>query len=137
MRALALSDMHFGAWTGDPVLAREPALAAVDAALEDVDELILLGDVFDFLCSSVEYAFEQADPFFELVQRRMQGRRVVFTAGNHDHHIVVRALRTAVEEKVATGSYPAEQPGFFHRFPERRLEGVETEIVMLAPAPVA
>ncbi|MGH2715672.1 MAG: metallophosphoesterase [Thermoleophilaceae bacterium] len=88
MRALAHSDMHLGAWTGDPVLAREPALAAVDAALEDVDELILLGDVFDFLCSSVEYAFEQADPFFELVQRRMQGRRVVFTAGNHDHHIV-------------------------------------------------
>jgi predicted phosphodiesterase len=129
MRTLAVSDMHFGAWTGDPVLARERALDAFESALEDVDELVLLGDVFDFLFSSVEYAFEQADPFFEIVRRRMAGRRVVFTAGNHDHHIVVRALRTAVEEKVATGSFQPRHPGFFHRFLERRLEDVETEIV--------
>jgi Calcineurin-like phosphoesterase len=128
MQALVVSDMHFGAWTGDPVLAREPALGALDDALDGVDELVLLGDVFDFLFSSVEYAFEQAEPFFELVQSRMQGRRVVFSAGNHDHHIVVRKLRTAVEEKVATGAYPAERPGFFQRFLERRLEGVETAI---------
>jgi predicted phosphodiesterase len=129
MRALVISDTHFGAWTGDPVLAREPALGALDAALEEVDELVLLGDLFDFLFSSVEYAVEQAEPFFELVQRRMQDKRVVFSAGNHDHHIVVRTLRTAVEEKVATGAYPVDHPGFFRRFLERRLEGVETEIV--------
>jgi hypothetical protein len=130
MRALVISDMHFGAWTGDPVLAQPGGLDALEPALDGVDELVLLGDVFDFLFSSVEHAFEQAEPFFELVQRCMRGGRVVFTAGNHDHHIVVRAVRTAVEEKVVTGAYPREpRPGFFERFLERRLEGVETRMV--------
>jgi hypothetical protein len=125
MRALVISDMHFGAWTGDPVLAQPGGLAALEPALDGVDELVLLGDVYDFLFSSVEHAFEQAERFFELVQRCMRGGRVVFTAGNHDHHIVVRAVRTAVEEKVVTGAYPREpRPGFFERFLERRLEAL-------------
>jgi hypothetical protein len=137
VKALAISDMHFGAWTGDPVLARDFALGRLEPLLEDVDELVLLGDVFDFLFSSVEYAFAQADPFFELVRRAMQGRRVVFLAGNHDHHIVVRTLRSLVETKVATGSdgldlaraFESEYRGFFQRFMDRRLAGVACEIV--------
>jgi hypothetical protein len=137
MRALAISDMHFGAWTGDPVLAREFALRRLEPVLEDVDELILLGDVFDFLFSSVDYAFEQAEPFFELVQRAMHGRRVRFSAGNHDHHIVVRALRSLVEAQVATAAegeelgriYASQYASFFQRFMDRRLAGVDCEIV--------
>ncbi len=32
--------------------------------LENADELVLLGDLFDFLFSPVENAFAQADGFF-------------------------------------------------------------------------
>ena len=52
MRALAISDTHFGAWTGDPLLRHEFALEALAPRLDDVDELILLGDLFDFLFMS-------------------------------------------------------------------------------------
>jgi hypothetical protein len=129
--------MHFGAWTGDPLLAREFALSRLAPKLDDLDELILLGDVFDLLFSSVEYAFGQSEPFFDLVQRKMRGKRVVFLAGNHDHHIVVRTLRSAVELKVACGTegeelertFAAEYRNFFQRFLDRRLADVETEIV--------
>lgn len=133
MRALAISDLHFGAWTGDPVLSRGLARERLAPLLDDVDELILLGDVFDFLFSSVEHAVAQADAFFDLLQRRLQGKRVVFLAGNHDHHVVVRTLRSLVETKVASGAegqelaraFEAEYRNFFQRFLDRRLDGVE------------
>ena len=136
MRALVISDLHFGAWTRDPVLARPFALERLAPHLDDVDELILLGDVFDFMFSTMENAFAQADPFFELVRERMQGRRVVFLAGNHDHHIVVRDVRSRVELKIATGAdgpdlervVEAEHSNFFKRFLDRRLEGVQAEM---------
>lgn len=137
MRALAISDMHFGAWTAEPLLQHRWALDALEPHLEDIDELVLLGDVFDLLFSSVEHAFGQAEPFFDLIQRKLQGKRVVFLAGNHDHHIVVRDLRTAIELRVATGTmdqafaelYRAEHRNFFQRFLDRRLAGVQSRIV--------
>ena len=136
MRVLAMSDFHFGAWTGDSVLERPHARELLAPHLDDVDELVLLGDVFDFLFSSVEHAFSAADPFFELVREKLQGKRVVFLAGNHDHHIVVRELRSLIELHVATGAhgeelgalYEERHSSFFQRFLDRRLEGVECEI---------
>jgi UDP-2,3-diacylglucosamine pyrophosphatase LpxH len=128
--------MHIGAWTGDAVLSRPFARERLAPLLEEADELVLLGDVFDLLFSSVEHAFEQADPFFDLVAETMRGGRVVWLAGNHDHHIVVRMLRTLVETRVATGLdgdelarvYEAEQQSFFKRYLHRRLPGVETRL---------
>ena len=137
MRALAVSDLHFGAWTGDPVLARDFALGRLEPELEDIDELVLLGDVFDFLFSTVELAFAQAEPFFALLARKLRGKRITFLAGNHDHHIAVRTLRAAVELKVATGAegeeleraFAGEYLSFFQRFMDRRLAGVDCRIV--------
>jgi UDP-2,3-diacylglucosamine pyrophosphatase LpxH len=137
VRALAISDMHFGAWTGEPLLRHQFALDALEPHFEEIDELILLGDVFDFLFSPVEQAFAQADSFFALIQRKLEGKRVVFLAGNHDHHIVVRFLRAAVELKIATGAtaemlselYCTQHRSFFQRFLDRRLHGIESEIV--------
>jgi Calcineurin-like phosphoesterase len=137
MRALAISDMHFGAWTGDPLLRHQFALDALEPHLDDIDELILLGDVFDLLFASVEDAFAQAEPFFELLADKLPGKRLVFLAGNHDHHIVVRYLRAAVELKIATGAvgegfadvFSMQHHSFFARFLERRLPDVESEIV--------
>src|SRR2546429_234274 len=92
MRALAISDTHFGAWTGDDLLAHPYALERLAPHLEGIDELILLGDLFDFLFSTVEHAVARAQGFLDLVADRLRGRRVVFLAGNHDHHTMVREL---------------------------------------------
>jgi UDP-2,3-diacylglucosamine pyrophosphatase LpxH len=137
MKALVISDLHFGAWTGDALLSRELALGRLAPYLDEVDELILLGDVFDFMFSTLENAFGEADSFFELVARKLRDKRLVFLAGNHDHHVVVRALRSAVEVKVATGTdgpelkraFETEDCDFFRRFLARRLPQVDSEVV--------
>jgi hypothetical protein len=136
MKALAISDMHLGAWTGDPVLSRPFARDRLAPLLGEADELILLGDTFDLLFSSVEHAFAQAEPFFDLVAETMQGGRVVWLAGNHDHHIVVRVLRSLVETRIATGydseelarAFEIEHQSFFKRYLDRKLPGVETRL---------
>jgi UDP-2,3-diacylglucosamine pyrophosphatase LpxH len=137
MRALAISDTHFGAWTGQALMQHETALEALAPHLDEIDELILLGDLFDFLFSSVDNAIAQAEPFFDLLEDRLQGKRLVFLAGNHDHHIMVRELRTLVELSVATGemgmelgdTYCNEHRSFFQRFLDRRLPGIESHMV--------
>jgi UDP-2,3-diacylglucosamine pyrophosphatase LpxH len=134
MRALVISDLHFGAWTSDALLVRPFARERLAPHLEDIDELILLGDVFDLQFSPVERAFAEADAFFDFLRERLQGKRVVFLAGNHDHHVVIETLRSYSEFKVATGvdgdeagpSFEREHQSFLERFFERKLEGVET-----------
>ena len=127
-----MSDLHLGAWTGDALLSRPFARERLAPHLDAADELILNGDVFDFLFSSVANAFEQAQPFFDLVAERMAGKRVVFLAGNHDHHVAVRELRSAVELEVACGTsdaFTTEHRGFLQGYFDRKLPDVETAIV--------
>lgn len=131
---MVISDTHFGAWTGEPLLQHEWARRRIGDALEGVDKLVLLGDLFDFLFSSVENAFAQADGFFSLLAEKMAGKRIVFSCGKHDHHIIVRELRTAVELKVIAGNEVAlaealaTQRNFFQRFLDCRLPGGESVI---------
>jgi len=137
VKAIVISDLHLGAWTGEPLLSKPLARERLAPHLDEVDELVLNGDVFDFLFSRVACAFEQAEPFFDLVAERMRGKRVVFLAGNHDHHVAVRELRSAVELQVASGrtgdelatAFAAEHRGFLQRYLDRKLPGVEAEIV--------
>lgn len=135
MRALVISDTHFGAWTGDDLLRRKTTLDLLAPNLDDIDEVILLGDLFDLMFSTVEEAFRAAEGFFDLLAEKMEGKRVVFLAGNHDHHIMVRELEQLVEQRLATGR-PASEIGvgvresnYLARFLQRRLPGTETEIV--------
>ena len=53
MRALVISNTHFGAWTGEDLLRHDHELALLAPHLDDVDEVIFLGDLFDFLFSPV------------------------------------------------------------------------------------
>lgn len=133
MRGLVLSDTHFGAWTGEDIL-REPGTIALLEPHLDVDEIIFLGDMFDFLFSSLRDAFSAADGLLDLIREKLQGKRFVFLAGNHDHHLVRRAEEALVELELATGRPPDELSGelrridFFRRFLERRLDGVEIDV---------
>jgi UDP-2,3-diacylglucosamine pyrophosphatase LpxH len=130
MRALVISDTHFGAWTGRDLLREELFLERLAPQLEGIDELIFLGDLFDFLFGSVEEAVDAADGLLALIAAKLQGKRLVFLAGNHDHHLVHRDGEDRLETALATGHRPALPigPGFFREFLERRLPGVEIEI---------
>jgi len=133
VRALIISDTHFGAWTGRDLLREEFALERLAPALDDVDELIFLGDLFDFLFGSVEEAVDAADGLLALIAEKMAGGRLVFLAGNHDHHLVHRDEENRLEAKLAEGDGAANGsaavgPGYFRSFLERRLPGVGVEI---------
>ena len=58
LRALVISDTHFGAWTGRDLLREEFFLERLEAQLEGLDELIFLGDLFDFLFGALGEAVE-------------------------------------------------------------------------------
>jgi UDP-2,3-diacylglucosamine pyrophosphatase LpxH len=132
MRALVISDTHFGAWTGRDLLAEDVFLERLAPALEDLDELIFLGDLFDFLFGSVEGAVGAAGGLLALLAERMRGGRLVFLAGNHDHHLVHRdeedRLEAALAGRAAVTGPDAPGPVFFREFLERSLPGVEVEI---------
>ena len=122
MRALVISDTRFGAWTGRDLLAEEFFLERLAPQLEDIDELIFLGDFFDFLFGAVEDAVDAADGLLRLIAEKMAGGRLVFLAGNHDHHLVHRDDEDRLETKLASGHRPSVPPGpaFFREFLERR-----------------
>jgi UDP-2,3-diacylglucosamine pyrophosphatase LpxH len=131
MRALVISDTHFGAWTGRDLLREEFFLERLAPQLDGIDELIFLGDLFDFLFGSVDDAVEASDGLLRLIAEKMAGGKLVFLAGNHDHHLVHRDYEDRLEAGLAEGSPPTvNRPGpwFFRAFLERRLPGVTVEV---------
>jgi hypothetical protein len=77
---------------------------------------------------------ERAQGFFDLVAERLRGRRVVFLAGNHDHHVMVRELEESVRLRIAEGIGPEEAGGrareedWLRRYLARRMPGVDVEV---------
>jgi UDP-2,3-diacylglucosamine pyrophosphatase LpxH len=132
VRALVISDTHFGAWTGEDIL-RAPENLALLAPHLDVDEVIMLGDLFDLLFASARDAFTAAEGLLDLLRDRLQSRRFVFLAGNHDHHMVARRREEQLELELAERGAAAEPRSLagadsFRQFLGRRLEGVEIDI---------
>ncbi len=131
MRALVISDTHFGAWTGEDLLREQANLDLLEPHL-DVDEVIVLGDMFDFLFGSLSEAFGAATGLLALLREKLQGKRLVCLAGNHDHHVVTAEDQARLELGLAGQSL---QPGKrevleldpVYRLFEQRLEGVEVD----------
>jgi UDP-2,3-diacylglucosamine pyrophosphatase LpxH len=134
VRALAISDTHLGAWTGRDLLAEERSLERLAPQLDEIDELIVLGDLFDFLFGSVSDCFAAAEGLFELLAEKLHGKRFVFLAGNHDHHLVHREAEDLLELEIATGQPAAElrdevrDRRYFADYLERRLPETVIEI---------
>src|SRR4051794_31382057 len=137
MRALVISDTHFGAWTGRDLLREEFFLERLAPELEGIDELIFLGDLFDFLFGALGEAVESSFGLLSLIAEQMPGKRLVFLAGNHDHHLVHRDAENRLEAELAAGTAPGAEaspaieppgPAFFQSFLEARLPGVEVEV---------
>jgi hypothetical protein len=124
---------HFGAWTGEDILSQPDTLGLLEPHL-DVDEVIFLGDMFDFMFSSLQDAFAASEGLLELIRGRLQGKRFVFLAGNHDHHLVRREAEELLGLQLATGKTAAElqeelwRSDYFRRVLGARLAGVEVDI---------
>jgi hypothetical protein len=91
-----VSDLHLGAASGRDLLRHPVALAALTEALQDVDELVLLGDVVELREGPVAGVIAAARPALAAIDRAMAGRRVTVLAGNHDHQLadpLIEALR--------------------------------------------
>ena len=131
MRGLVISDTHFGAWTGEDLLREQANLELLEPHL-DVDEVIVLGDMFDFLFGSLSDAFEAAAGLLGLLREKLQGKRLVCLAGNHDHHVVTTEREAWLELQLAGQSQrPAQrevaQLDPVYRLFEQRLHGVEVD----------
>jgi predicted phosphodiesterase len=100
-RTLVVSDLHLGAGSGADVLRRPLARAALIDALQDVERLVLLGDVLELRHGPRRDALAAARPFFEEVGRAFAGREVVVVAGNHDHALAESWLRRRDESPMA------------------------------------
>jgi hypothetical protein len=77
-----------GSGLGSDVLSRPGPRAALLEVLEDVDRLVLLGDVLELRHRPPRYAMAAARPFFEDLGQVLAGREIVVSAGNHDHLLV-------------------------------------------------
>jgi predicted phosphodiesterase len=95
VRTLVVSDLHLGARLRRYVLRRAEALEALLGALEDVERLVLLGDVIELLEGRPAEAMEVAEPVLRAVGARLgSGREVIVVPGNHDAALVRPWLRS-------------------------------------------
>jgi UDP-2,3-diacylglucosamine pyrophosphatase LpxH len=87
VRTIVLSDLHFGSPTA--IAAHPHVLSALEKAFADVDQIILLGDLFSLHDLPWPQVVQRAQPFLDLLSRA--GKPVVYLPGNHDYHFVVMA----------------------------------------------
>jgi predicted phosphodiesterase len=104
--AAIVSDLHLGAASGRDLLRRDDVRARLIAALADIDELVLLGDVVELREAPLAEVRAAAAPALRDIDRAMAGRTVTIVAGNHDHQVaapLLEALR-AEGHRLATES---------------------------------
>lgn len=108
-RVVVISDTHFGdpmdTLTSPEVIDR---LMEGISGLGKIDELVLLGDLFDFWKSPVDEAVERGRQFVASLYRLSNVGRIVYVLGNHDHHIFRMYYGEQVIKNLRAGSL--EQP---------------------------
>jgi predicted phosphodiesterase len=88
LTSLIVSDLHLGAASRVDVLRRPELRAPLLEAVAKVDELVLLGDALELRQRAVHHVLDDARDFFAELAEAVRGKRVVISAGNHDHQLV-------------------------------------------------
>lgn len=108
-----MSDLHLGSRLGHDVLRQPEPLARLLVALEDVERLVLLGDIVELAEGRPRQAMAVAEPVLRTIGAALgpQGE-VVIVPGNHDWAFVrswVRAKgrQLTVDSPVELGAAPA------------------------------
>jgi len=87
-KTIVLSDLHLASSGGIDLLRRPEFRETLWAALEDVDEVVLLGDVVELRDLRLGAAIDIARPFFDELGAAVGDGRIVIVPGNHDHHFL-------------------------------------------------
>lgn len=82
-----ISDLHLGTRTRADLLARPEIRRRLMAALEEVDEVVLLGDSIELRDGPLAEALAAATPFFRELGEALSGGRVTVVPGNHDYQL--------------------------------------------------
>lgn len=94
MRTLVISDLHLGARVQNGVLTRPLPLERLLAALDDVQRLVLLGDVVELAEGRTAHAMSVAQPVLEAIGARLgSDREAILVPGNHDGQLVASWVR--------------------------------------------
>ena len=93
MRTLVISDLHLGNRGRRDVLRQDVALRRLLAALDEVQRLVLLGDVLEYHGRHAERALTIAEPVLREIGARMADKEIVLLPGNHDHDLIRRWIR--------------------------------------------
>jgi UDP-2,3-diacylglucosamine pyrophosphatase LpxH len=110
MSTACLSDLHLGAWQLNDLLRYPFFINRLTTALEGVDEVVLLGDVLELRFQRMDEALRAARPFFTALGHTLRRRsrlrrpaRVVYVAGNHDHHFALQLIEREQEATIERG----------------------------------
>jgi UDP-2,3-diacylglucosamine pyrophosphatase LpxH len=103
-RVAVISDTHFG----DPfdVLTSSRAIDALTGRIESlgpIDQLVLLGDVFDFWKSPFSEAVARSRDLMSALHMLENVKRIVYLPGNHDHHVFRQYYNERVTESFREG----------------------------------
>jgi UDP-2,3-diacylglucosamine pyrophosphatase LpxH len=111
MASVVISDTHFGLCSSTLNDPRK-----VDQLMQEIsdwenvcDEVVLLGDIFDFWRVRPEKAVRDARYFLKSLSD--MDLKIRYVVGNHDHHLVVQNQEGEFMERVARGDlYPVYVP---------------------------
>jgi UDP-2,3-diacylglucosamine pyrophosphatase LpxH len=109
VRTLVVSDLHLGARVQHSVLARPEPLERLLAAVDDVDRLVLLGDVVELLERRPVRAIEAAAPTLQAIGARLgPEREVLLVPGNHDVGLIAGWIRSRAAELTVDTRIPTD-----------------------------
>ena len=94
MRSAVISDLHLGTLPENDLLRLPEMRERLFAATEDVDRLVILGDLAELREAPVGQSLESVYNFADHVNTAFAGREVVIAAGNHDHPLVAAWLES-------------------------------------------
>ena len=102
MASLIISDTHFGL---DSSTLSNPV--KVDQLMQEIsefesgcDEVVLLGDIFDFWRVRPENAVKGSIPFLKRLSQ--ENLKIRYVVGNHDHHLVVQKQEAEFMERASS-----------------------------------
>jgi len=103
MASLIISDTHFGldSSTLKSQTKVDQLMREISEFMCGCDEVVLLGDIFDFWRVRPENAVRSSLPFLKRLSRMDISIRYVI--GNHDHHLVVQKQEAEFMDRAAHG----------------------------------
>ena len=118
MRTLVISDLHLGTKAQVDLLRRTDVREQLLAALQDIDRLVILGDVMELRDGPLQATVERVTPFFNDIGKALgPDKEVLLLAGNHDHGMMAGWIDLRLQ---------TEQAGFLgleHRIEPKTIDG--------------